>query len=77
MSDEPVPGVRVDTPREVALCAQEAPLSDGGQALGEDRGWLTARLRVLGCVHAETPGLLLLVSRDGDVAAVVLPAQGA
>ena len=75
MSEEPAPGVTVDAPREVALCAQEAPLSGGGQALGEDRSWLAARPGLLGS-PAEAPGLLLPVRRDGEVAAVVVLAQG-
>ena len=65
----------MDAPREMALCAQEAPLSGGGQALGEDRSWLAARPGLLGS-PAEAPGLLLPVRRDGEVAAVVVLAQG-
>ena len=75
MSEEPAPGLRVGAPRGVALCAQEARLSGGGQALGEGRSWLAARLGLLGS-PAEAPELLLPVRRDGEVAAVVVLAQG-
>ena len=65
----------MDAPREVALCAQQAPHSGGGQALGEGRSWLATRLGLLGS-PAEGRGLLLPVRRDGEVAAVVVLAQG-
>ena len=70
---EAVPGGGGDAPGKAALHAQEAPLGEGSQAPGEDRGWLVARLPLLSG-PAEAPGLLLPVGRDVDyISSSLLP----